>query len=264
MEALGARVAAVGAALVLAVIFLFRATSSSAIVGGVPDIDEHSNVGALVAELPGVGRVPVCSATLVSPTVALTAAHCTDALTARGVERVSVSFDSVLDPRGWTLHSGSYVTDPRYGRDMGDLHDLAVILFDVPVEGVVPASLASSALGDLGRGPGDLRTLSVGYGFNDRVVGAGRPQFVFDGARRATVSVLTAITPNWVKVRSRGGEGLGGVCYGDSGGPIFLEGSQKVIAVISRGDAVCAALGDGYRVDTDSAAAFLRPYVPSP
>jgi len=42
----------------------------------------------------------------------------------------------------------------------------------------------------------------------------------------------------------------GGTCFGDSGGPIFIQGTTTVVAVTSFGvNSICAGTGGGYRVD---------------
>ena len=54
---------------------LVAAPAATASTGGTPDGDTHPNVGFLLYYADG-GRFS-CSGTLVSPTVVLTAAHCT-------------------------------------------------------------------------------------------------------------------------------------------------------------------------------------------
>ena len=56
--------------------------------------------------------------------------------------------------------------------------------------------------------------------------------------------------------------GDGGTCYGDSGGPHFLDG--VVVAVTVTGDYNCKATDKDYRVDTARARVFLRDYVSLP
>jgi len=59
--------------------------------------------------------------------------------------------------------------------------------------------------------------------------------------------------------------GEGGVCFGDSGGPRFLEGNPTVVlAVTSWVDAACRATDFNQRVDTPSARGFLGQFVSLP
>ena len=81
------RLAAVLLATVAALLTLVG--SSGAITGGQLDGNGHPNVAMIVFYQPD-GRFR-CSATLVSPTVLVTAAHCTDGV--RG--KVIATFDSV-------------------------------------------------------------------------------------------------------------------------------------------------------------------------
>ena len=56
--------------------------------------------------------------------------------------------------------------------------------------------------------------------------------------------------------------GNGGTCYGDSGGPHFLDG--VVVALTITGDAPCKALDKTYRLDTPWAQEFLAQFVALP
>jgi hypothetical protein len=63
------------------------------------------------------------------------------------------------------------------------------------------------------------------------------------------------VTPSLIRT------GLG-VCFGDSGGPRFEGGT--LVAVTSSGDAACAGMSTGYRVDTPDARAFLERFISLP
>src|SRR5215217_2612281 len=58
--------------------------------------------------------------------------------------------------------------------------------------------------------------------------------------------------------------GDGGTCYGDSGGPNFLGTTDVIAATTITGDAVCRSTNVDYRLDTESARAFLSQYVKLP
>jgi hypothetical protein len=81
-------------AILIAALTLVAVTASpaAAITGGQPDGNRHPNVGVIVFYESG-GRFR-CSATLISPTILITAAHCT----ADTVGSTLVSFESVIAP----------------------------------------------------------------------------------------------------------------------------------------------------------------------
>ena len=90
-----------------------------AIVNGEPDDNRHPYVGALVAEFEGEGGetelVPVCSGTLISPTVFLTAGHCTEFLIAEDLPTY-VSFDPTFVAGESELVSGTPSSTPTTAR----------------------------------------------------------------------------------------------------------------------------------------------------
>jgi hypothetical protein len=59
---------------------------------------------------------------------------------------------------------------------------------------------------------------------------------------------------------------LGGVCYGDSGGPNYvdIDGTLIRVAITSWGDMPCYATAVQDRTDTPSARAFLADFVALP
>ena len=60
--------------------------------------------------------------------------------------------------------------------------------------------------------------------------------------------------------------GDAGGCFGDSGGPHFLGGTQSnlIVSITVTGDSVCRATDKTYRLDTPSARDFLGDYVALP
>ena len=222
--------------------------SAAAVTNGTPDGNGHPNVGALVADLPGSGLRVICSGTLVAPKVFLTAGHCTEGLTGT----VYVTFETTLDPAGWTLIPGTPVTAPGFGHDRSDPRDLGVVLLSSAPVGLAPAQLAGFNAAD----PlsGDMVT-NVGYGYYERQTGGGQPRFLYDGVRRASTSSVKSVTPSFIRTGS-------GVCFGDSGGPRFV--GRTLVAVTSSGDASCAGMTTGYRVDTAAARGFLQNLISLP
>src|SRR3954467_6685917 len=103
-----------GLAAALVALLLPSATTAGAIVGGQPTGAQYSNVGLLwIHSGPDIWS---CSGTLISPTVVVTAAHCTGAEYA--VDRVDVTFAAVATDAAGELTSpsipGAAHFDPRY------------------------------------------------------------------------------------------------------------------------------------------------------
>jgi hypothetical protein len=223
-------------------------TSAGAVTDGESDGNSHSNVGALVADLPGSGLTVLCSGTLIAPTVFLTAGHCTAGLTGP----VYVTFDPTLGRASWTLIPGTPRTDPGFGHDRSDPRDLGVVLLDHAPLGTAPAQLAPA---DTAASLSGGTVTNVGYGYYERQTGGGQPQFLYDGVRRTSTSTVKSVTPSLIRTGP-------GVCYGDSGGPRFA--GQILVAVTSSGDAACAGMSTGYRIDTPVARAFLARFIALP
>jgi Trypsin len=243
--------------------------SACAITYGQPDGNEHPNVGVLVIELEGE-KFGICSGTLISPYVFLTAGHCTDFLPSLGITQVWVSFDSEFDAATATLHAGVYHTHPGFGHDFAHFNDLAVIVFSQVIEGIAPASLPTAGLFDQ-MGPQGLRDqqfTAVGYGVTEPSVGGGPPTFSGFGIRRAATSSFNALNKEWLRLSQNNATGDSGTCFGDSGGPNFLGAGDSetniIAAITSTGDAMCRATNVVYRLDTPSAREFLGQFVALP
>jgi hypothetical protein len=57
------------------------------------------------------------------------------------------------------------------------------------------------------------------------------------------------------------GNGSGGTCYGDSGGPVFYGSTNMVTAVVSWGNTPCIGVDYQFRLDTPVAQDFVKPYL---
>ena len=222
------------------------AAPAFAITGGSLDGPAHPAVGLLVADL-GNGPVPACSGSLVSPTVFVTAAHCTGNLASA---RVWVSFDPQYVAGSSSLLAGTAHTDPQWGLVKDDSHDLAVVVLDKAVRGVTPFALPKAAALEAA-GVASQTFTNVGYGYFDR-------PFTFDGYRRWSTSSFTNVKPTELRLS----DNPGGVCFGDSGGPRLL--GNVVEAITSTGNSNCTGQSISYRLDTPTARAFLSTFVTAP
>jgi len=246
-------------------LLLFLGAPAVAITFGVPDGNGHPNVGALVAELDGE-KVAVCSGTLISPTVFLTAGHCAAFLESEGITQVWVSFDPVFDSASSTLTPGTMVLNPGFNQGRPDTGDMAVILFASPL-GITPADLPTAGLLNELAAKNGLREqlfTAVGYGAQEASFGGGPPVFGPGGTRMVSTSSFDALNKAWLRLSQNPATGDGGTCFGDSGGPNFLGTSNIVAALTVTGDAICRATNVVYRLDTPTARAFLGNYVTLP
>jgi secreted trypsin-like serine protease len=254
-------------ATILAII-LIAVPFAQAITFGQPDGVEHPNVGAMIVQEPDGVKYLYCSGTLIAPQVFLTASHCTVAAAAYGADPhdVWVSFDPVIDENA-TLHRGTYDINPNYGHDMHDLHDVAVILLDEAVSDIDPAQLPPAGLlADMQKEHAlkNQEFVTVGYGVvrDDKTKG---PQaFVDNNERRYVEQSFLALKPSWIQLSMNPSTGNGGTCYGDSGGPHFLGDTDMVVSVTVTGDYPCRATDVTYRLDTESARAYLSQFVELP
>jgi hypothetical protein len=248
---------------------LVFAAPGQAISNGTFDGTGHPYVGAVVYKF-GTDKSVGCSGTLIAPTVFLTAGHCLAFLPSAGLTAadLSVSFSPDTFAALNDIQALAYHVMPGFGRDLGDLRDLAVIILPAgSTAGITPATLPTAGLLDQMAANGGL----VGQAFEtvgDGVIPAGTmgpARFTFDGKRYFSTSPFQALTQTWLKLlMNNDATGQGGVCYGDSGSGHFLPGTRTIVATTTGGDAVCRAESYNYRVDTAGARGFLGNYVTLP
>ena len=273
---LGSRRAVIVGVALLVWVALVR--PAGAVLDGIDDTaNQFESVGMLQAQVDADEWVAFCSGTLVAPDVVLTAAHCTVFFTAAvgeeglGPDDLRVSFDVAPDEDSTYYVADHIVVHPDWltaGPCLGNskhlclaspAEDIALVFLQEAVSGVTPSPIA---------GPGYLDTLDltsetftvVGYGTDDFVVGSAfSPNQItlFDGVRsyREVTAITThdAFPDRFLKVTA-------GVCFGDSGGPLFHEGT--IVALNSwTFSARCTGPNLEYRTDSAIAQAFLDAYL---
>lgn len=242
-------------ALVLATV---GATGLGAITYGVPDGNDHPNVGLLVAKTDA-GYFALCSGTLVSPTVFLTAAHCTQAIEDAEAETF-VTFDS-QPPYLDSLLSGTPHTHPDWGTAFTDI---GVVVLDAPVTGITPARIPSEGFLDslsTERGLNDVYFTHVGYGTQSVRPFPMSLVLRYQGVS-SLVNLRNALTGGeGLQTTANPGRGRSGICFGDSGGPALFEDTDIVVAIHSFVlNTNCKGTAVSYRVDTETSLEFLAQF----
>lgn len=249
--------------LALIAVVLLVAVPALGITFGEIDEGRHPQTGALVMEFNDGSKDWICSGTLISETVFLTASHCTI-----GLDQVWVTFAPDADDgiAANELMSGHAVTHPLYGTGgYNDPHDIAVVILDEAVTDITPARLAP--LGTLDEYTAqeyhNETFVAVGYGaVRDTITGGFN--YYYDGQRRLAYQSGWARNKVWAFLNMNSATGSAGTCYGDSGGPHFIGGTDMVVSITVTGDAPCKALDQTYRVDTETARDFLGQFVTLP
>jgi hypothetical protein len=273
---------AAGALGLAATILLLAPTVAHAIVYGFVDQDNvFTNAGAFIVKSPTGQIFPICSGTLISPTVFLTASHCTvffeQDLAPQGFTAF-ISFDNPIPFGDLTSHQTKLipvtevVTNPGFNQSQSDPGDIAVLLVEArDTRGIPVATLPTSGLLDQLAAQNGLKTAvftPVGYGLQNRVTGGGPPFFqdLNPVPRMFAFSTFNSIGEAFLRLSQNPSTGNGGTCFGDSGGPNFLNhNGQRVLAAITiTGDAVCRSVNTTYRLDIDSSRDFLAPFVTLP
>lgn len=223
--------------------------SAPGIVGGQPaDPTSYPATGMLIRKVSG-GEVVNCTATLIAPDIALTAAHCLPLpYTGRGLE-----FSLDLDARNGVTDKIPVIVahaHPDYHPertdtlDLTNAADLAVLILETPITSVAPELI-----------DGDLDVAEVHSGSQLDVVGYGVTKSannVPTGLKQQAMVTIDRTEQFELNTTVAGPQ----PCYGDSGAPLFTIGTtpRRMIGVVSR------AHGAFETCDTGAIITRLVPY----
>ena len=222
-----------------------------------------------------------CTGSLISPTLMVTAGHCTE-----GVESGRVYFEQAPAPNYDPDAFGGLGGDPTTGYpyeggitfsrtwNFGEIFagypknkntlDVGVVELDAPYTppsgrfGQLPAAGAVDAAVASAKNKHNLLFRTSGYGLSDQdpVPVSFRERLTAVGRLVEGNSGLTAYN---LKTTANPSQGKGGSCNGDSGGPVFFEGTDVIAAVVSFGfDPQCKGLDLSYRLDRAEVLAWIN------
>lgn len=183
-----------------------------------------------------------CSATLVAPSVVITAAHCVEGLGGASIE-FFVGDNANLPSSGRLFAVQGMHPHPDYdGQAL--THDIAVLILAEAILGVEPVAPRLDPLGDVvGK-----EALFVGFGLTES------GSF---GVKMSVSMPITKMEEQWLF----NADPQKNTCSGDSGGPALMEldGVVTLVGVTSWGDEDCVEFGANSRVD--AFASFVVDYL---
>ena len=266
---------------VVVLAFLAFTPNAWAVWGGQEDT-AHPEVGAMYFDDDGNGVVTadalICTGSYAGHSkdgrndVFLLAGHCMPPAEA-GIpaSALLVSFDR--DARNGvtgTIPVVSYHQMPGAGHDLGDFHDVGILLLPLGSAGSLPAvQLPPAGYLDQLKAAGTLKFLTadiVGYGIIPTWDEPGPTSFERDGVRRSGTSTVIGLGQNFLRfTQNQNGNGTGsGLCRGDSGSPQLERGTLRLLSIGTGGNGQCNSRSVNYRVDTPESRAFLGQFLTLP
>ena len=276
-------------------------TPAHAVTDGALDGDDHPMVGLMAAHDADGTPLWRCTGTLISETVFVTAGHCTSDDAGGSVDNVEIWFGSSYDTNpdyiaaleagdetpcttgdetrtkadddrlpGYPCTgdvSGTAYTHPDYDPDTFWMHDLGIVVLDEPYELEEYASLPEVGAFDTWTSNDKRSFTSVGYGLQEAYPDASAWKDVAEKDRMVAttelISVNTPSTGDYNMVLTNNAN-TGGTCFGDSGGPNFVEDSLVIAGVTSYGkNWTCGGQGGIYRLDREEDRAWIESFLGS-
>jgi Trypsin len=265
----------------LAAVLVLGAVPAGAITGNYTDDNIHPYVGLIAFYDKNDAFTHRCSGSLLTPSVFLTAGHCTDATTGATQARIwfeqdaGVGFDGTNPaPSGYPVSSdvtSSHLYNFGFSEDLPlpNLHDVGILILDKPIavgdEGFAGGFASLASVGSLDRlatkrGQQEVTFTASGYGLslsNPVKTVSFRKRLM---ATEQLINLNSHLTDGFnIQTTANPGNGKGGTCGGDSGGPLLYDSTNTIVAVNSFGlNRWCRGNDFMYRIDQAAVQAWIR------
>ena len=216
------------------------------IIGGQTDTGDPSVV-IVFAQENGSQQGSLCTASVIAPTVLLTAAHCVAPSEVGSNVTFSAFLGSDFNGAGqWLAVKETHFDQAFNPNNLNGGHDVGIVILAQPVSltplpynRTSPSALAGKAV------------RLVGYGVNNGQAQTGA------GIKRQVTTTLDSVSSLLLKI----GNSSQGTCQGDSGGPAFMNvgGVETIVGITSFGAVGCGDGGHDTRIDLY--ASFIDQYV---
>jgi V8-like Glu-specific endopeptidase len=243
--------------------------SDNEITHGELDGNAHPAVVLLLMEENGEPAFR-CSASLLSPTVVLTAGHCTGEPGEFSGMRVFTESDVQNGDNNYpyagenAVEAVAWYSHPQFTEAAFYLHDVGVVILKKPgIQLAASQYVKLPAVGseDALQPTQSTRFTAVGYGLQRVNAAQVTAQKIRMKANPYLVQINTGFTGSFSLLLSNNASS-GGTCFGDSGGPNFLGNSLTVAGVTSFGlNGSCGGTGGVFRLDKQDVLDFVRSHM---